>query len=79
MPNTTHARVHDDIISNNNIASLTTTAPTENHNNVAISESSTIVFDVSGCGSEIGTFFTNLGVIANVNDHIKKRTGGGAC
>ena len=73
---TTHEHDHDDVINNNSIRSLTTTAPTEDHNDTAIEESSTIACDASGCGSEIGAFFTNLGTIAEANDCVKKITGG---
>ena len=77
MSTTTHVHEyeHDSII-NNNKTSLTTIAPTEDRNNVTIVESSTIEFDVSGCRSKTGEFFTNSCTIADSNDCVKKRNGG---
>ena len=58
------------------MTSSTTKVLTEDSSDAKVEESSTIAFDVSGCGSEIGAFFTNLGTIADANDYVKKRTGG---
>ena len=75
MSTTTHVRAHGDSVNNSNVKSLSTTATIEDRNDATIAESSTIAFEVSGCGSEIGAFFTNLGAITDTSDHVKKRTG----